>query len=56
MNNRTLKNKFATNMHCQICSRKLIFLKTFQNFIYNGTFKNNGKASYVARFVLLLES
>ena len=76
MNNRTLKDKAASNLYCQICSRKLIFEKIFQFcgstpfrlnilaqnsnildlFTKNGTFKNNGKASCVARFVLLLES
>ena len=33
MNNRTLKNKAASNLHCHICSRMLIFLKIFQNFV-----------------------
>ena len=32
MNNRTLKNKAASNLHCQICSRKLIFKRKIQNF------------------------
>ena len=27
MNNRILKNKTASNLHCQICSKKVIFLK-----------------------------
>ena len=27
MNNRTLKNKAASNLYCQICSAKQIFLK-----------------------------
>ena len=72
-NNRILKNKAASNLHCQICSKKQLFKKIFQNFadqrnsakiywlkveiswtcsIDNGTFKNNGNTSCVARFVL----
>ena len=77
MNNGTLNNKAAINLHCQICSRRLIFFSkkfpkvsgsapfrlnilaqssnisdVFYIIINIGSFKNNGKTSCVAIFVL----